>query len=139
MTPNTPAKSQVPENRATASVAGAYALANIENAPPLKLVRLLYQGAIRFLDNAVACDPGTPDSRFDHWLSRADDIVVELRLALDRAPAPQVAESLTDLYLFVEKELARARRERSVEPIAGARSVLVTLLGAWSAVDGGRA
>jgi flagellar protein FliS len=131
--------SYTPADQTPAGVAGTYAQTHVENAPPLKLVRLLYQGAIRFLDSAAACDPKGVDSQFDHWLSRADDIVVELRLALDGTHAPQVAESLTDLYLFVETEIARARRERDVTPLAGARSVLVTLLGAWSAVDAGKA
>ena len=126
-------------NLSNANAAAAYADSTIENAPPLKIVRLLYQGAIRFLDNAAGCDPKAPDSKFDHWLSRTDDIVVELRLALEKDHAPEVANSLTDLYLFCEREIGRARRERSTEPLAAARGVLVTLLGAWSAIDAGKA
>lgn len=129
----------LPSGRSSADVSSTYAEAQIVNAPPLKLVRLLYQGAIRFLDSAAACDPAAGDTKFDHWLARADDIVVELRLALDNAAAPQVAESLTDLYLFVETQIAAARRGRTIEPIAGARGVLVTLLGAWSAAEAGKA
>lgn len=120
------------------TVAGVYAKANIENAPPLKIVRLLYQGAIRFLDNAAACEPTKPDSKFAYWLGRADDIVVELRLGLESAPAPEIAASLTDLYLFVETAVGRARAERSVEPLSGARAVLARLLEAWTAIDTGK-
>lgn len=119
--------------------AHTYAEASIENAPPVKIVRLLYQGAIRFLDRAGACNPREPGTLFPYWLGRAEDVVVELRLSLDPAAAPQIAESLTDLYLFVETEIHRARREQSPTPLAGCRAVLAKLLEAWSAIDTGRA
>lgn len=115
--------------------AGAYVTSSVENAPPVKLVRLLYQGAIRFLDRAAQSDPNSSDGRFAYWLGRSEDIVIELRLALDAQAAPQIAESLTDLYLFVEHEIQVARRERDVSRLAGARAVLAKLLEAWSAID----
>lgn len=123
------------ERRTAASI---YEQASVENAPPVKIVRMLYQGAIRFLDSAAACDPRERGSRFAHQLSRAEDIVTELRLCLESEPAPEVAESLTQLYLFVEGCIQRARREQSAEPLSGARSVLVTLLEAWTAIDTAR-
>lgn len=118
------------------TAAEAYAKSSIETAPPLKVVRLLYQGAIRFLDQASASDPRAVGSKFAHHLGRAQDVIVELRLALDPAHAPEIAQSLSDLYLFVENAIQRARREQSAEPLAGARTVLVTLLEAWSGIEG---
>ena len=117
------------------SAASIYGEASIENAPPVKLVRLLYQGAIRFLDTAAACDPRAADSKFNHWLGRAEDIVVELRISIEPGPAPEIAASLSDLYGFVENAIREARRDRKVEPLAGARTVLATLLEAWTAID----
>ncbi len=118
--------------------AGVYAQSNIESAPPIKIVRLLYQGAIRFLDTAAACDLTQPNSRFDYWLGRAEDIVVELRLGLQAEHAPGIADDLSDLYLFVEASISRARRERTAEPLIGARQVLARLLEAWTALDIGK-
>lgn len=119
-------------------VAGVYAQSHIENAPPVKLVRLLYQGAIRFLDTAATCDPSQANSKFNYWLGRAEEVVVELRLGLDPSHAPEIAEGLTDLYLFIETSIASARNERNAAPLAGARSVLTTLLEAWTAIDTGK-
>ena len=133
MTPNSPAQ------RAAPHAANAYAQAAIENAPPLKLVCLLYQGAIRFLDTAAACPPAGAGSKFHEWLTRAEDIVVELRLSLDDQSAPELAGNLSDLYLFAEHEIQRARREQSVQPLAGARDVLAKLLEAWTAIETGKA
>lgn len=36
------------------NAAAAYKAARFENAPPLKLVQLMYEGALRFLDQAEA-------------------------------------------------------------------------------------
>lgn len=128
----------IANDRTSAHAASIYAEADIENAPPLKLVRLLYQGAIRFLDRAAICDPHASGSKFTYWLGRSEDIVVELRLALDNGPAPQLAESLNDLYLFVETQMQNARRQQSTQPLAGARAVLIKLLEAWTAIDSGK-
>lgn len=127
--------SRLTPDRPTSEAANVYAQSSIENAPPVKIVRLLYQGAIRFLDSAAASNPRASGTRFHEWLGRAEDIVMELRLSLDSEPAPELAGTLTDLYLFVEHEIARARSEQSVEPLAGARRVLATLLEAWTAID----
>ena len=100
------------QDRPRSSAARLYEEAKFENAPPLKIVRLLYQGAIRFLDSASACDPQAKGSKFNYWLTRADAIVVELRVSLEPGPAPEIAQSLSDLYLFVETSISRARREQ---------------------------
>ncbi|MEO6708449.1 MAG: flagellar export chaperone FliS [Planctomycetota bacterium] len=118
-----------------AAAASVYAQSSIENAPPVKIVRFLYQGAIRFIDSASACEPHARASRFNEWLSRAEDVVVELRMCLDASHAPEISESLTELYLFVENSINRARREQSPEALAGARAVLLKLLEAWTAID----
>src|SRR5688572_25957075 len=117
------------------SAADAYREEAFENAPPLKIVRLLYQGALRFLDQAAASDPRDPQSPFVHLVTRADAVVTELRLALDAGPSPQIAAELERLYLFVESSLQRALAERSAQPLAGARGVLVKLLEAWNQVE----
>ena len=126
-------------DNAASTAANVYAQSSVENAPPLKIVRLLYQGAIRFLDNAAACDLRDRGSKFNHWLGRAEDIVIELRASLNSELAPELALSLTDLYLFVEVAIHRARREQTVEPLSAARSVLVKLLEAWTAIETGKA
>ncbi len=113
----------------------AYKNESIENAPPLKLVRLLYQAALRHIDTAARSDPADPSSPFIDALSCADLVVSELRLALDRGPAPEISGSLEQLYLFVEDTLQQAMRERSASGLVGARNVLATLLEAWSQVE----
>lgn len=113
----------------------AYKNEAIENAPPLKLVRLLYQSALRHIDAAARANPADPSSCFVDALCRADAIVCELRLALEKDHAPEISNHLEQLYLFVEDTLQQAMRERSGAGLAGARNVLSTLLEAWTQVE----
>ena len=113
----------------------AYKNESIENAPPLKLVRLLYQAALRHIDTAARSNPADPSSPFIDALCCADLVVSELRLALEKGPAPEVAGNLEQLYLFVEDTLQQAMRERSASGLVGARNVLATLLDAWTQVE----
>ena len=113
----------------------AYKNESIENAPPLKLVRLLYQAALRHIDTAARSNPADPSSPFIDALACADLVVSELRLALENGPAPDVAGNLEQLYLFVEDTLQQAMRERSASGLVGARNVLATLLVAWTQVE----
>jgi flagellar secretion chaperone FliS len=115
--------------------AQAYRESAFETAPPIKIVRLLYQGALRFLDQAAAEDPGSPASRFGEYLLRADAIVSELRLALRHEHAPAISGDLEQLYLFCEERISTALRNADRAPIATVREVLANLLEAWEQVE----
>ena len=69
------------------AAADAYRSSSIENAPPIKIVRLLYQGALRFLDQAAREDPSDPTSGFLNLIGRADAIITELRLGFGHRSA----------------------------------------------------
>lgn len=118
------------------AAADAYRSSSIENAPPIKIVRLLYQGALRFLDQAAREDPSDPTSGFLNLIGRADAIITELRLAIDHSvAAPEVTQNLERLYLYCEDELGKVSVERSAERLPAVREVLATLLDAWQHVE----
>lgn len=117
------------------AAADAYRHSSIENAPPIKIVRMLYEGALRFIARAEAEDAGDPRSEFLRFVGRADAIVTELRLALDHSVGGEISANLEALYLFCEDEFARAGLERSSEPLAGVKRVLEVLLDAWQRVE----
>ena len=108
------------------AIASTYRQASIESAPPAKLVKLLLDGAIRFLDKATQCDPKA-DPVFRQWARRADAIVCELRVSLDAGPDPALFEQLDGLYEFCEHQISRALLDQSHEPLAAARQVLDAL------------
>lgn len=113
----------------------AYRQASLESAPPLKIVRMLYQGALRFLGQAQRMDPKADAAEFNARLARADEVVAELRLALDKNAAGDLCENLERLYLYVEDRISLAMREGDVSPLDSAISVLEVLLDGWSAVE----
>ena len=84
------------------AAADAYRRASIENAPPIKIVRMLYQGALRFLQQAESVDPSDPSSPFVDLLERVDAIVIELRLSIDHSAGADMTADLERLYLFCE-------------------------------------
>jgi flagellar protein FliS len=118
-----------------AAAAAAYKSARVENAPPLKLVQMLYEGALRFLGEAEAGLVAGDRARFQERCLRADAIVTELRIALDASQAPELAERLESLYLFAGGEIRRALLEEATAPLAPARDVLTTLLDGWKALE----
>lgn len=116
------------------TAAQAYRNSLIENAPPVKIVRLLYEGALRHLDRAAAA-LGERTTAASESLARADAIVAELRLALDFERGGTISKELERLYLYVEERIAHALSARSRQAIDDARVVLATLLEAWAELD----
>jgi flagellar protein FliS len=121
-------------NPATAAAA-AYKAARVEHAPPLKLVQMLYEGALRFLGEAEFALAGGELARFQERCLRAEAIVTELRIALDASQAPELTEHLESLYLFAASEIRRAILEEASAPLQPARDVLTTLLSGWKALE----
>jgi flagellar protein FliS len=119
------------------SAADAYRSSSVESAPPIKIVHLLYEGAIRFIDQAARLDPNVDIEAFGSFLSRASAITSELRLSLDPEHAPELSEQLSALYLFVEDRITAARFERTAAPLAEARTILVKLLDGWKQIEVG--
>ena len=115
--------------------AAAYRAAALENAPPLKIVVMLYEGALRSLERARRMDPDAEAAAFVDALTKADRIVCELRFCLDPAPAPELAQKLEELYLFAEERIAMALSERTIEPLAAAADVLSRLHDGWRSLD----
>ena len=107
----------------------------VESAPPVKLVRMLVEGAVRFLDRALAASPTTDRGAFVHWSTKADAIVIELRLSLVPIEGSDVAPNLQKLYLFCEERIGKALANDDHEPLREARQVLAVLLDAWTRIE----
>ncbi len=119
------------------SAASVYASTSYESAPPIKIIHMMYEGALRLIVQAEALDPETDAAAFSDRLNRADAIVSELRISLEPGHAPELSAQLNSLYLFVERQMREAFLERTAAPLRSAREVLSTLLDAWRAVEVG--
>lgn len=117
------------------SAAAAYKTSHVENAPPLKLLRMMYEGALRFIDQAALALGSGEGTRFQERCMRAQAVVSELRMALDPSQAPGLAGHLDQLYLFCEGRLRSAVLDPAAEPLEQAREVLSTLLDGWKSIE----
>lgn len=117
------------------SAAAAYKSTRYESAPPLKLVQLMYEGALRFLEQAEVALGASDVGRFQERSLRAQAVIAELRVALDREQAPELAEQLDALYVFAEAEIRAALVAESSAGLAHARGVLTTLLDGWKRLE----
>ena len=117
------------------SAASAYTKITYESAPPIKIVHMMYEGALRFIEQAESIDPEKEAAAFSDKLNRADAIVSELRISLEHSHAPELAAKLNSLYLFVEGQIREAFLDRTPAPLPSARGILETLLDAWRAIE----
>ena len=108
----------------------------ILTASPEKLVVLLYDGAIRFLDRGRQAIENGNVAGAGEAISRAFAVVSELRSALDHDKGGEVAGHLESLYAFVQDRIIQANRSREVQPLDEARSILVTLKEGWDGLCG---
>jgi flagellar biosynthetic protein FliS len=111
----------------------------VEGASPVRIVRLLLERALRGIDCAAAADAHDPRSPFVAELCRANEIVLELRLAIEPTAAPEVAAATDALYRFVNDQIHAALARRDAAPARAARPVLATLHEAWSQLEQGAA
>lgn len=117
------------------NAAKAYARTQTETASPQRLMVLLFEAALRHMRaGAVALETGDRHAGVTS-LGKATDIVAELSATLDVSRAPELAQALKDVYLFVSGRLIRAaatgegeaarEAERAFAPIADAFSQAV--------------
>ncbi len=86
----------------------AYAKTQAETASKERLMVMLFETALRHIrTGAGLLEQGRPREAVTP-LTKANDIVAELRSTLDVARAPELCEHLGELYLFVCARLLRA-------------------------------
>lgn len=110
----------------------------ILTASPEKLVMLLMEGALRHMDQAKIAIEQKKVAMAGEALSRAFAIVSELRGALDREKAPEIASDLDRLYGFILDRVVLANRRRELVPLEEAREIMGTIKAGWDGVVAGR-
>lgn len=112
-----------------------YRKASIDSATPLQLVVMLYDGAIRFLNQArVAMQHHNLEKQHEYCL-RAQDIVSELICCLDTERGGEVASSLFSLYSFVYDRIVQANIQDDLNYLDQAMRVLTELRESWSQLE----
>ena len=100
-------------------------------AEPLKLVVLLYQGALDSIAAARWEREAGNRPAYSKSISKALAIVWELNRSLDMKAGGDVSAQLARLYVYIRNRLLEANRSFADAPLAEAERLLSTLLEAW--------
>jgi flagellar protein FliS len=101
-------------------------------ASPTELVRMLYEAALQRVEEALEALRSGDILRRGNSVSKAIEIIGELRLSLRREVAPAYCDTLTALYNYLQRQLIRAHAERSEKSFQEVQRLLQTLLEGWT-------
>ena len=123
---------------AYADAQAAYATQSILTAPPERLVVMLYDSALRFLNQAAsAYEEG--DARLGlAKVRRVDAILAELNASLDMSYG-ELPERLRSIYVFCRQHLLDASLQRDPAGVRQVARLLASLHEAWESVAPGAA
>jgi flagellar protein FliS len=114
--------------------AEAYYQTHVQSRSPLELVVMLYDGAIRFLDQAAVAMDERDMATKALALSRAFAILNELQSTLNVKDGGELARQLDALYSHMHDRLVDANVQRSSAPIRDVINLLTPLRDAWMQV-----
>jgi flagellar protein FliS len=107
-----------------ANVAQNYLRTKVLTATPEQLQLMLYDGALRFGEQARVA---LLENRFEDsykLISKAQKIITELSITLKPDVAPDLCKRLSALYTFVYKKLIEANIQHELAPMDEALSIL---------------
>lgn len=115
----------------------AYKEIQITTANQIRLIVMLYDGAIRRIGLALECF-GEGYRRYDDintHLRAAQDIVSELMSSLDFEKGGGLAKSLFAIYSYVNKQLLQGNILKDRKPLEEVKKLLSELRDAWDEIS----
>lgn len=111
-----------------------YQQQRVEQATPLELTCILYEGAIQAVEQAqVFLKRGDILAR-GRAVARAQGILLELSESLDRKKGGDFAARLGLLYDYMLAKLTEAHAQQTPEPLVEVRQLLTDLFAAWKQI-----
>ncbi len=107
----------------------------ILSADPMKLVCLLYQGAITDVREARRQLQASNVSARCAAVTKACDILGELTQSLDLKQGGELAARLRQLYTYMLNRMVEANLQKRDEPLAEVLSLLCTLQEGWQEIS----
>lgn len=107
----------------------------VTTASPLKLVIMLYDGALRFIEQGRVAMEAKNTYQQHESLVKAQRIISELTACLDMKQGGIISENLFALYTFCYNELVEANLADNPEKLATASKVLEDLRSSWISIE----
>ncbi len=96
---------------------------------------MLYDGAIRFMENGRYAMEGNDLQRQNDQIQRAQKIVFELMATLNMDKGGEISRNLMSLYTYVIEQLVNANVEDKSEPIDRALKIMRELRESWVEIE----
>jgi len=103
----------------------------LADASPAEIILMLYDGSLKFCEQAKECMGAKGYEGAHNLLVRAQNVVLELLYALDRDKGGEIGDGLASLYTHCYNRLVEANIHRQPEKIDEATSVLKSLRETW--------
>ncbi len=111
-----------------------YKQQKVETASPGELVMLLYTEAVRCMRESIMALNDKDYVLSNSKLIKCQDIIDELRGALNVDVAPEVATNLANVYDFAYSRLLTANVKKDASLVEDAMGVILKLRGIWEEV-----
>ncbi|MGC7870266.1 flagellar export chaperone FliS [Desulfosporosinus sp. SYSU MS00001] len=118
-------------NTTTNNPYSAYRQTSVATASPDKLLLMLYDGAIRFLNQARISIEQHNYEAANIWLGKLQEAFMELNMSLNMNQG-EVAYNLRKLYEFYQNEVLLANVEKSKERLQPVEDFLRTFRDTWA-------
>ncbi len=118
------------------STSDAYKSNEISTASQAKLIVMLYDGAVRFLD--IALEHIHNPKRYDvvsSNLIKVGDIISELMVSLNLDEGGKMANDLLSIYVYLKKRLIEANLKKDKNIVLEVRKHLSELKTAWEEIE----
>lgn len=111
-----------------------YKQTEINTANQGKLIVMLYDGAIKFLNTALENLPAKKYDIVNNNIIKAQDIITELMLSLNIDEGGQIAQNLFSLYVYFKKKLIESNIKKEPDGINEVLKHLSDLRSAWDQI-----
>jgi flagellar secretion chaperone FliS len=108
-----------------------YLSSRVSAATPMELTRMLYEGVLQSVQNAISAHRGGDILARGNAVTTAVQILGELRFSLRREVNPQYCDTLAGLYGYVQRRLIQAHAEKSESMLLEVQGLIQTLLEGW--------
>lgn len=114
----------------------AYRQVATQTASPGQLILMLYDGALRFLEQArigfAAEDPVEMNETVNNNILRAQAIIHELNVSLNMREGGALADTLRRLYHYFDRRLTESNFQKQEEGLSEVHNRMTVLRNAWA-------
>ncbi len=108
-----------------------YLQTNVQTTSPESLVSMLYEGSIKYLNQAKSDLAQKQWEKAHNNIVRSQNIVSELAMSLDKERGKEIARNLDAIYRYVNERLVEADVKKDVRPIDESIDLLGKIRSAW--------